>query len=269
MKAYDEQLTGMWPEVWLLFTTYARTQVALRTIKSLKRHLHYPNLHWHICDDGSAGGHIDMLKAVIGGDVTGHSRKRDGPTDYDVGGNINRGIKEALGAGAFIHLMNFDDFALVEDLDLRPMVDVLDTHDNVGFIRLGYHSWGQAGVITNYHAPRLGADHLWLRLIREWSLNNEWVTNTYLVTQPYIAHYRFFESHGLYPEKVHPGITETEMNRQYIAGEESTPQILSPIGRNMTDTPYRHIARRGRDYREDCGDIPIPFYIDTPIMEGS
>ena len=261
-------MVSEWPPVWLLFATYDRIKVALRSIKSLKKHLKYPNLHWHICDDGSGGMHVDMLMAAIGGDVTFHTREREGPHDYDVGGNINKGIEKAKEAGTDIHLMNFDDFALVEDLDLRPMVDVLDTHDNVGFVRLAYRSWGQAGVVTNYHAPRIGTDYLWLRLIREWSLRNEWATDSYLVSmQPYIAQLRFFEAHGMYPEKVHPGITEIEMNRQYIDHEdgEITPQILFPIGERMTDTPYRHIARRGRDYREDCGDIPIPIYIDTPI----
>ena len=112
---------------------------------------------------------------------------------------------------------------------------------------------------------------MWFRLIRDWSMNNEWFTDSYLVSmQPYIAHYRFFEAHGMYPEGEHPGVTEVEMNRQYVNHEdgEITPQILFPISARMADTPYRHIARRGKDYREDCGDIPIPLYIDTPIMDG-
>ena len=133
-----------WPPVWLLFATYKRTKAALRSISSLKKHLKYPNLHWHVCDDGSDGSHVEALVTAIGDGTTWHTIEREGPRDYDVGGNINKGIKRALEAGANIHLMSFDDFILVGDLNLCPMVDVLDAHSNVGFIRLGYRSWGLA-----------------------------------------------------------------------------------------------------------------------------
>ena len=260
-----------WPLIWVLFVTYNRTEAALRTARGLKEYLWYPKIHWHICDDGSREEHITALLEIFGEGATWHTREREGPQDFDVGGNINKGMKRAWEAGANIHLMNLDDFAPVENVDLRPAVDVLDIHSNVGFVRLGYHSWGLSGTVTNYHAPRLGADYMWFRLIRDWSMNNEWQTDSYLISmQPYVAHQRFFGTHGMYPEKLHPGATEVEMNRLYIEhpDKEKTPQILSLMGKRMTDTPYRHIARRHKDYREACGNISLPHYIDTPIIDG-
>jgi len=256
-----------WPPVWLLFVTYKRTKTALRSIASLKEHLCYPNLHWHIADDGSGEEHLQAVREAVG-DSTWHTRDREDPQDFDVGGNINRGMEKAKEAGADICLMNFDDFALVSDLDLRPMVDVLDAHTNVGFIRLAHYIPGLAGVMTYYHAPRMKSDYIWFRLIREWTLNNPWLTDSYIVSiMPYVAHTRFFNTFGQFSEKKHPGETEVRLNKRYIAGDEDEPQILYPVGRSVAHAPYRQIARRQRDYREAHGDIAIPRYVDTPILD--
>lgn len=255
-----------WPEVYLLFVTYERTKAALASIASLKRHLRYPNLHWHVCDDGSGVAHIEAVLGAIGGDATWHTMDRKHPQDFNVGGNVNRGMQTAIQAGAEIHLMNSDDFALVDDLDLRPMVDVLSTHVNVGLIRLAYAVSGLSGLVSCYRAPRLEVDYLWLRLIRDWTLRNPWCTDNYIVSMmPYVAHQRFFDAYGSYPENKNPGETEVWMNGRYIDSNESedAPQILFPIGQAIVHVPYRQIARRQSDYFDACGDIDIPIFEDV------
>jgi len=142
------------------------------------------------------------------------------------------------------------------------MVDLLDSHNEAGLIRLSYWVRGLSGTCTNYVLPRLNStDYLWIRLIREWTLDNPWQTDDYLYSmQPHIAHMRYFEAYGYYAEHLHPGDTEIEACRQYNDSPlaENGPQILYPVGRQFVHVPYRHLARRQSDYLEVAGDIPAP-----------
>lgn len=256
-----------WPKIWLLFATFRRTEVALRTIASLHQYLIYPNLHWHICDDGSHKTddgtdrwHIGVLTEAIAEfypRVTHH--EMDTPSgQFNTGGNVNGGIRAAHENGCNIHLLNFDDWALTRELDIRPMVDVLEREETVGFIRLSYRVPGMAGVCVRYDSPRLNKNFMWLRLIRDWTLRNPWVTDSYMVsTQPYVAHRRFFDAYGYHPERVSPGLAEVGLGRQYnesLLGEGG-PQILFPIGEITVHAPWAHLAPRAHDYAEQFGTV--------------
>ena len=249
-----------WPKIWLIFATYKRTAAALTTIESLGRYLKYPNVHFHIAsdgsgetDDGTGRRHVDVMagEAVKWfGDVTAHEMETP-PGQFNTGGNINEGIHQATADGADIHILVFDDWALFRELDLKPMVDVLDTHSQVGFVRLSYYVPGNAGLMVGYDLPRLGGEHMFFRLIRDWSLRNPWHTDTYTVsTQPYIAHRRFFEAYGYHPEHVNPGIAECNLGTQYnISGlGENGPQILWYIGPGVVHAPWAHLVGRAHDY---------------------
>lgn len=249
-----------WPEIWLLFATYKRTQAALDTIESLYQYLIYPNIHFHICDDGSGStddgtdrDHVtvllDLAKKLFPG-ATAHTMPTP-PGSFNTGGNINTGIRLASEASCPIHMLNFDDWALTRELDLRPMVDVLENDESVGFIRLSYWVPGLAGVSVRYDAPRLGSGYMWVRLIRQWTLDNPWASDSYMVsTQPYIAHKRFFDVYGYHPEHVNPGAAETGLGTLYNrAGVgEGGPQILFPIGPCTVHAPWSHSVGRANDY---------------------
>ena len=254
-----------WPPVWILFVTYKRTLVSLQAIKSLKQYLVYPNLHWHICDDGSGETddgdgkwHAIVLADEIGGPVTWHEMERQGPYDFNVGGNINRGMGIAQQSGCQIVLTTLDDWALTRVLDLRPAVDMLDTYQETGFVRLSHWVQGLSATCVQYSLPRLGCDYMWMRLIREWSLKNPWGSEFYLPSmQPYLAHLRFFDTYGWLKENCHPGITETSLCAQYndYEGGETGSQILFPLGERFFHVPYRHIASRQEHYVDVAGDI--------------
>jgi hypothetical protein len=150
-------------------------------------------------------------------------------------------------------MLVFDDWALERevDLDIRPHVDILDSRDDVGFIRLSYLTPGLGSVVVNYHSDRLNADHIWLRLIRDWSINNPWQTDGYLVSmQPYIAHLRFFNAYGHFMQNVNPGITETQKTTDYLRSPhgENGPQILHHIGLSISHSPWGHMVGRANDY---------------------
>jgi len=145
--------------------------------------------------------------------------------DFNVGGNINEGLRASRQSGCEIILLNLDDFGLIEPLDIRPMVDLLDSYNEVGLIRLSYWVRGLSGVCVSYVLPRLNSkDYLWIRLIREWTLDNPWQTDDYLYSmQPHIAHMRYFEAYGYYAEHLHPGDTETEAWKAIRPRAISTP----------------------------------------------
>jgi len=242
-----------WPKVWVIIPTYRRTEVALRTIASLHQYLKYPNLHYHLADDGSGKTddgtgrwHIGVLTDAIAEfypEVTWQEMSTP-PGQYDFGGNVNKAVRAAQAEGCNLYLLNVDDFALVRELDLRPMVDVLDHHPSVGLIRLSYWVPWLYSVTQVYFAPRLnGAPYIWHRILR-WSVEG-WQRDSYLLSmQPYVAHTRFHDAYGWVPEHCTPGNAETGWGGQYNDSPlgEDGPQILVPIGETPTEARYVHLA---------------------------
>ena len=251
-----------WPKVWVLFATFKRTETAIGTVQSLGKYLKYPNLHFHVCDDGSGETddgtgrkHIDVIMdefVRFYPGITGH--EMDTPHgQFNTGGNINRGIQLARESGSDIHMLVFDDWALLRELDIRIHADLLDINKSVGFIRLSFLVPGIAGVCVGHMSSERmgGGGHMWFRLIRDWSTRNPWKTETYLIsTQPYIAHTRFFEAYGWHPENCDPGGAETSLGHQYLSSPlgEDGPQILDYIGPFVTHAPWGHMVGRAHFY---------------------
>lgn len=240
-----------WPPVWVLFTTYKRTEVAIRTAESLLQYLDYPNLHYHVCDEGSGvtddgteRGHVAVLTEVFGHGCSWHDIATP-KGKFNLGGNVNKGIKDARWHGVFHYMVVEDDTTLASPLDLRPYVDVLNHHHSTGYIRFNYNVTGIAGEVIGYEAPRLGLIVSFLRLRRSWS-SNHYVP----AFNPALLHYRFIEAYGWYPENLHPGLTETYMCNQYKDKETDTsPQVLVPIHHWPRNVQWLHAAGRAHDYR--------------------
>ena len=247
--------------VWILFTAFRRTQVAVRTIAALKEHLHYPNLHWHICDDGSKitddgteRNHIKVLKEAIDDEVTAHDMGTPWG-EFDLGGNINRGIQIAQDHGCSQYFLVGDDYILLDDLDLTPYVATLKENPQVGFVRFVLLVPGMAGLVTGYR----GGNQVipFLRLIREWCLRNPWKIDSYVhAIFPALIHQRFYDAYGYYPEHMTPGNTETGMCSQYNDSSlgEDGPQILWPIPLWPMQVRWGHPKKRSDIYRNFAGE---------------
>jgi len=253
-----------WPKVCCVLATYKRTETALKTIDSLREHLIYPNLHFHVADDGSGKTddgtdrwHVGVLTERIAEfypEVTWHEMNTP-PGHFNTGGNLNRAIRFAKENGMDQYALVFDDWARTAPLDLRPAVDVLDTHPQVGFVRLSYWVPGLAGHALRLDSPRTHGCHIWFRLIRKWCLENPWERQTYLVsTQPYVAHMRFHDAYGFHPENCNPGEAEVGLGHQYNSvPHENGPQILFDIGACSVHSGWGHIAARANDYLAAAG----------------
>lgn len=198
-----------YPPVVVLLITFERTDVALATIKGIQERIRYPNLSWHISDDGSNGDHVAKLVEAIGPDVeiTISDSKR-----HSVGKSMNIGIAKCLErADMWLHWE--DDWVPNMEIDLVPCVELLQDNEEIGMIRLGRLQTDLYGHVI------VGGDRLWWRLDKNKSLWT-WVGHAAM------RHRRFYDAYGVYPEGQTPGITELGMqaNVQYNPG----PDIVWP-----------------------------------------
>ena len=246
--------------VWILFLTFRRTIFALRTIRALKEHLFYENLHWHVCDDGSQiaddgteRSHIEVLTERIGGDVTWHDMGTPWG-QFNAGGNANQGIRIAQEHGCNQYFIVHDDSVLLDDLDLTPYVGVLKENPQAGFIRFCLLVGGMSGIVTGYRAT--GRMMAFLRLIRKWCMENPWHSDSYVhAFQPALVHRRFYDAYGYYPENKTPGNTETGMCSQYNYSPlgEDGPQILWPMDLWPRNIRWFHFGLRAVPYKTAAG----------------
>lgn len=182
-----------WPPVIALIITYERTNLAVETIRSVKGRVEYPNIGFHIADDGSKPGHIERLLQEIGPtySVTVSNTERRG-----VGANMNAGMTACLQRADFILWLE-DDWVIPigQMLDLRPCVQLLQENAQVGMVRIGRLAAGLTGNTMS------GAGKLWWELIKG--------RNTYVFSgNAALRHRRFCEAYGPYPANLRPGETE-------------------------------------------------------------
>jgi hypothetical protein len=200
-----------WPEVVILLVTFKRTDCAVRTVLGLKKNLEYPNLSWHVADDGSGPSHQDAIIEAIGDDswTLTDAQQRAG-----TGFNRNTGLQAAFERSPFV-LHIEDDWELKYPYNLCPAVCVLQNHQDIGMIRLGYIEYG--------HLARsvLLCDLVW------WELQKNSGHGFVFAGHPHLLHRRFHDAYGWYPQNLLPGMTEAGFASKVI-GKEG-PKVLYPI----------------------------------------
>ncbi len=197
------------PPVILLLITYERTDVALETIKGIKARLSYPNLGWHIADDGSNGDHIQKLANEIGPEFEISTSNTGG---HSVGKSMNEGVARCL-ERADIWLHWEDDWVPNMDINLIPCVELLQQNEDVGMIRLGRLSAGLHGQVI------VGGDRLWWLLDKTKDL---WAWTGHAA----MRHRRFHDAYGVYKEGLTPG--KTELCFQDVFLHTGGPDIVWP-----------------------------------------
>ncbi len=211
-----------WPEVVALVITYRRKELALREIASIKEYLDYPNLSWHIADDGSGYDYVAALCQEIGPDyVVSHTDTHG----KGVGANMNTGMDAVLQrADLWLHLE--DDWILRSPMDLKPCVQALVEHEDIGMIRLGRLTAGIEGETFPM------ADRMWWRMKKG--------SDTYVFTgNAALRHRRFFDAYGSYKEGLTPGSTELTMCDRFT--KKPGPDIVWPAWLNI-DEMFFHIG---------------------------
>ncbi len=211
------------PPVIALIITYRRLPLALETIRSVKQFVSYPNIGFHIADDGSGKDYIQRLLDEIGPEysVKVTDAKRQG-----VGTNMNLGIEGVLTrADLWLHLE--DDWVLHQPLDLIPCVRLLIEDDSIGMVRLGRLSAGPTGEVIG------GADRTWWRLKRD--------SDTYILTgNASLRHRRLWDAYGPYNKNLTPGQTELNYCGRFNEAK-SGPDIVWPAWLSTSQT-FQHIG---------------------------
>lgn len=214
-----------YPIVIALIITYRRLELALATIRSVREMVVYPNIGFHIADDGSGAGYIQALLNEIGPSYHTTVSLTAQPSG-GVGHNMNLGIETCLErADLWLHLE--DDWALREPLDLTPCVELLVDDPNIGMVRLGRLS---ADLLGRSYS---GAGKLWWLLQRN--------ANPYIYSgNAALKHRRFHEAYGSYKEGLTPGKTELWYCGQFNANKEG-PGIVWPAWLTYEQT-FQHIG---------------------------
>ena len=211
-----------YPPVIALIVTYRRLALALETIRSVKTMVQYPNIGFHIADDGSGDEYRNRLLEEIGSE---YSVEVTNSMGQGVGTNMNLGIEAVLKrADLWLHLE--DDWVLYKPLDLEGPVRLLQEDPSVGMVRLGRLS-------ANLQAVSMaGADKLWWRLHK--------LCDPYVFSgNAALRHRRFHDAYGPYTVGLKPG--ETELN--YCGRFDGTegPSIVYPAWLSYLDT-FQHIG---------------------------
>lgn len=199
----------MFPLVVALIVTYERTDVALAAIRGIKEFVHYPNLGFHVADDGSNGDHIKKLVEEIGQDYEISTSNTGG---HSVGKNMNEGIARCL-ERADIWLHWEDDWVPNMDIELIPCIELLQQNEQIGMIRLGRLSEGLHGNVI------CGGDRLWWLLDKT---KDQWAWTGHAA----VRHRRFHDAYGIYPEGLTPGVTELFMQNSF--NTKPGPNIVWP-----------------------------------------
>ncbi len=217
------------PAIYIVLTTYRRTELALRTIQGLKQNLLWQNLGWIISDDGSDESDIEKLVQAVS---TANHLQVFRNQHKGTGHNMNVALQHVWNIGGNLTLMMEDDWLIEKPMDLTPYVNVLLNHPEHGMIRFGYISEGLSGTLIKEEG----------RLY--WKLTDRAYTYNY-VGHPSLRSKTFYNAYGKYTEGLSPGATELAMcgNCNYYPG----PDILIPADSGW----YGFFAHIGADSLAD------------------
>lgn len=267
MKAIDNR----WPVVTVMICTYDRPFELGSTFGALTKNLHYPNLHWHLADDGSPKASLDAAIEHIEPYVT---EARGETFSYSVtnrkgwGANVNFASQMLAPRDEFVYFTE-DDHVLKRPLDLRPYVALLIGHENIGMVRFGIagHDGIRArlreydidkGLLPDYSEAigygctgpgRMNAWELALGHTENWGPYGFWRYSN----RPHLKHRRFHAAYGFYQEGKTLGETEQAMNHTieavYRNSEGRCPAIVVPC--EWTYWYYDHIGQSRQGTEED------------------
>lgn len=212
------------PIVTVMLITYKRTDYAVRTVLGIQKHLRYPNLMWHIADDGSQPEHVRAITNVM---TTQHPVSISNAERRGAGHSMNLGQARAWNNGDFILWME-DDWELQEDFDLVPLVRALQERQDIGTIRLAYISPPLQGTLIS------AADNLYWKLHR-----SPECLYTYS-GQPQLRHRRFFDAYGPHQTGLGAGDTEIHMCWTVIHHPDG-PDVAIPAWTGIWG-PFKHIG---------------------------
>jgi hypothetical protein len=144
--------------ITIVMTTYfpnkERLLAANETINSWKEHIKFNSpLNLHVADDGTEFLNIeDSFNNLLQfGDTVFDRTTYSFNRQRGVGESLNKGFAKAFESSPYV-LYAVDDWALTQDFDLTPWIEVLEKREDVGMVRLGPphpHTEGKIEPLTD------------------------------------------------------------------------------------------------------------------------
>jgi len=219
------------PNLAICLVTYARTDLAVRTIRGVSEFLLWPKdkRKWFINDDGSPKEHVEVIRdmlSVCGETVGFMNTHRFGGGTYNCGFGWNLALGNAHQYADYVLFLE-DDWELKNQLDITRYVQMLDEREDVGLVRLGTLAVGNTVEIVGH-----GGVH-YLKYSRE---------QAYAYSgNPSIRHARFTKAYGNFAEDRNPGDIELEFDWRFR--HTAGPDIWRPAEIN----PWGAFAHIGTD----------------------
>lgn len=214
-----------YPPIWILMTTYRRTEIAIKTIQGIKENLLWPNIGWIVTDDCTGGDHLKQLRDEIGGSYATFTY--DNEKHLGVGHNMNWGLRKTWEIGADLTLMLEDDWYLEKPFDPTAAVNLLMNNPNAGMVKWGYLSAGANADIVSEE------NNLWLRFNKNGF--------QYIYTgHASLRHKRLHQKVGMFTEGLRPGDNELDFCGKYN-GTLHAPNIYWPLSYGNIG-PFVHIG---------------------------
>jgi len=203
------------PRVVIVLVTCARTEYAVRTVRSVRENLVYSQeLGWYVADDGSPGSHFeDVVQALGDAPIIGCHSEDFVPGKKWPGKSWNKAWEFAHEWTPIVLWME-DDFILVRQLDITPYVKLLMGREDVGMIRLGLLPVG----LDCHTVGHDGIHYLEIKSSTPYQFSGN----------PSLRHRRFAQFYGPYPENVNPGDTEVDYDNK-IRSVRGGPKIYWPV----------------------------------------
>jgi len=223
---------GEWPEVVILMLTWAgppelgisktRLGYAQQTIAAIRKHLRYPNLSWHIADDGSPPEYQKKVLALLGNDPYTFSDTKKG---WDVNNNWNTGMKVAFSRADIVAFWPDDRF-LSYDFDVKPVVRLLMSYEDICHVRMKPRETGME------IAPIKRVGQTWWLIDKDSSC-------THAVTHgPCFRHKRYLDHYGYFPDSLWPlDLAENTMD-QVFRNNPGPGAVIPEIVRVSTELPW-------------------------------
>ena len=218
------------PNVSVMMTTWNRTPLAVKCLKSLVENIEYPlqKLYWVLADDGSEPGHVEacidaLLASGIPGDRVFTTRNyRSGPdAKFGHALNLNNGLREAFKHSDIV-LRTEDDLLPSRKIPVVKFAKLLADNKNVAGIKLGH-----AGDVSR-KLPWPGDP---VGFTEDASYWNMFIFNHLAM----ICHKRVYDALGMYDESLSGAEVERNMGKRFMelfrkrtSEQEYSMKVLSP-----------------------------------------
>lgn len=254
----NENTPFTWPKISVMMTTHNRTAVASFVLNNLIKKLKYSgDIHWIICDDRSAKGHLDVIESkFIENNVKDYSIFTTDSKRWGLGSSMNNGLKDAFKNGDIV-LTTEDDWYLRNNYFIDDKVKLLLNDGNIAGIRIG--------ALCNELGSNLKQDSKYKDYYKLEAPRNKDGRFFIFNNQVMIRHKRIFDKIGYMKENCPPDEQEQTMVTRYNNltdfGRKEIFKTLWPKGYDVATlygehNPFFHIGRstiqgKNRQIRKD------------------